>query len=82
MGKVVSQAQSRGYTVTQAILPAGMTRELDIQLKDISTRVKLSTDRGAGEQVEDMARSIVYLQGRGVSPEYIDVRVSGRATYK
>jgi len=82
LGKVVSQAQSRGYTVTQAILPAGMTRELDIQLKDISTRVKLSTDRGAGEQVEDMARSIVYLQGRGVSPEYIDVRVSGRAAYK
>ena len=82
LGKVVAQAGERGYQVTQAILPAGMTRELDIQLKDISTRVKLSTDRGAGEQIEDMSRSIIYLKSKNLNPEYIDVRVSGRAAYK
>ena len=82
LGKVVAQAGERGYKVTQAILPAGMTRELDIQLKDIPTRVKLSTDRGAGEQVEDMSRALAYLKSKTLSPEYIDVRVSGRAAYK
>jgi hypothetical protein len=82
LGKVVAQAQGRGYTVTQAILPIGMTRELDIQLKDIPTRVKLSTDRGAGEQVEDMYRALTYLRSRGLNPGYVDVRVSGRAAYK
>jgi len=82
LGKVVAQAGERGYQVTQAILPAGMTRELDIQLKDISTRVKLSTDRGAGEQVEDMSRSIIYLKSKNLNPQYIDVRISGRAAYK
>ncbi len=82
LGRVVAQAEGRGYVVTQAILPAGMTRELDIQLKDISTRIKLSTDRGAGEQVEDMSRALTYLKARGMNPQYIDVRVSGRATYQ
>jgi cell division septal protein FtsQ len=82
LGKVVAQAQGRGYTVTQAILPVGMTRELDIQLKDISTRIKLSTDRGAGEQVEDMSRALNYLNSKGQHPGYIDVRVSGRAAYQ
>ena len=82
LGKVVAQAGERGYIVTQAILPAGMTRELDVQLKDVATRVKLSTDRGAGEQVEDMSRSLAYLKTKGLNPEYIDVRVSGRAAYK
>jgi hypothetical protein len=82
LGRVVAQAEGRGYTVTRALLPAGMTRELDIELKDISSRIKLSTDRGAGEQVEDLARSLVYLKGKGINPEYIDVRVSGRAAYK
>lgn len=82
LGRVVAQAGERGYVVTQAILPAAMTRELDIQLKDIPTRVKLSTDRGAGEQVEDMTRSLVYLKSKGINPGYIDVRVSGRAAYK
>jgi cell division septal protein FtsQ len=82
LGKVVSQVGERGYTVTQAILPAGMTRELDIQLKDTAGRIKLSTDRGAGEQVEDLARSLTYLKSKNITPEYIDVRVSGRAAYK
>ena len=82
LGRVVAQTEGRGYTVTQAILPVGMTRELDIQLKDISTRIKLSTDRGAGEQVEDMDRALKYLQSRNVNPQYIDVRVSGRAAYQ
>lgn len=82
LGRVVAQAESRGYVVTQAILPVGMTRELDIQLKDISPRIKLSIDRGAGEQIEDMARSITYLQSRNITPQYIDVRVSGRAAYQ
>jgi hypothetical protein len=82
LGRVVAQAGERGYTVTQALLPAGMTRELDIQLKDIPMRIKLSTDRGAGEQIEDMDRSLVYLKGKGINPGYVDVRISGRAAYK
>jgi hypothetical protein len=82
LGKVVAQAGDRGYVVSQAILPAGMTRELDIQLQNVSSRVKLSTDRGAGEQIEDMTRSLMYLKNKGVTAEYIDVRISGRAAYK
>jgi len=82
LGKVVAQAGERGYQVTQAILPAGMTRELDIQLKDIPSRVKLSTDRGAGEQIEDMSRALIYLKSKSLNPGYVDVRVSGRAAYK
>jgi hypothetical protein len=82
LGKVVAQAGDRGYIVSQAILPAGMTRELDIQLQNVSTRVKLSTDRGAGEQIEDMTRSLVYLKNKGINAEYIDVRISGRSAYK
>ena len=82
LGKVVALAGERGYVVTQAILPAGMTRELDIQLQNVSGRIKLSTDRGAGEQVEDMTRAVIYLRDKNISTEYVDVRVSGRAAYK
>jgi hypothetical protein len=81
VGRVVSLAGQGSYTVIQASLPSGTTRELDIQLKDIQPRVKLSIDRGAGEQVEDMIRSLIYLQSQGKSVQYVDVRVSGRAIY-
>ena len=82
LGRVVAQAGERGYTVTKAILPQGTTREVDIYLNGVSTRVKLNIDRGAGEQIEDMTRALKYLTSQGVTAEYLDVRVSGRAAHK
>ena len=82
VGRVVALSKARGYTVTDAILPAGTTRQLEIKLSGVAPLVKLSTDRPAGEQVEDMARSLVYLASHGQAPSYVDVRVSGKAFYK
>jgi len=82
VGRVVALSGQGSYTVTQAILPSGTTRELEIQLKDVQPLVKLSIDRGAGEQVEDMIRSLNYLKSVGRSASYVDVRVSGRAAYQ
>ena len=55
LGRVVSQEQGRGYSVTKAVLPLGTAREVDVYFSGITTRVKFSIDRGAGEQVEDVA---------------------------
>lgn len=81
VGRVVALAGESSYTVTEAILPSGTTRQLEIRLKDNAPLIKLSIDRGAGEQVEDMVRSLRYLTSNNLSPTYIDVRVSGRAVY-
>jgi hypothetical protein len=82
VGLIVSLASNNGFIVTQALLPANTTRELDIVLKDTNILVKLSIDRPAGEQIEDMTRSVGYFTSRGQIPTYIDVRVSGKAFYK
>ncbi|MEI7918111.1 MAG: hypothetical protein WCH58_01890 [Candidatus Saccharibacteria bacterium] len=82
VGRVVSLAATNGYTVSQAVLPANTTRELVISVKESSTLVKLSIDRLAGEQIEDMSKALKYFASHGQSPEYIDIRVSGKAFYK
>ncbi len=82
VGRIVSLAKDSSYTVTQAILPANTTRELEIKLKENNLLVKLSIDRPAGEQVEDMSRAVRYFVSHNQTPAYIDVRVSGRAFYK
>lgn len=82
VGRAVSLSKSYGYTVTKAILPANTTRELEINIKEKKYLIKLSIDRLAGEQIEDMKNSIHYFDQKGLSPEYIDLRVSGRAFYK
>jgi hypothetical protein len=80
--KVVAQAEEGNYQVTEAILPVGTTRQLEIRLKDVQPLIKLSIDRGAGEQVEDMIRVLRHLNSKGLTPSYIDVRVTGRAVYQ
>lgn len=82
IGRVVALAKASGYTVTQAVLPSGTTRELEVRLKDSNFLVKLSIDRPAGEQVEDMVSAVRYFTSRGQIPNYIDVRVSGKVFYK
>lgn len=82
VGRVVALSQDGGYEVTQAILPSGTTRQIEIRLQNVSTLVKLSIDRGAGEQVEDMIRSLQYLTSKDVTAQYIDVRISGKAAYQ
>lgn len=82
VGRVVSLSKERGYTVVQAVIPSDTTRQLEVQLDGITPRIRFSIDRPAGEQVEDMTRSLQYLASRGVSPSYVDVRVSGKAFYK
>jgi len=81
VGRVVSLSGQGSYDVTEAILPSGTTRQIEIRLKDVQPLVKLSIDRGAGEQVEDMIRALNYLKSQGKAAQYVDVRVSGRAVY-
>jgi len=82
IGRVMTEAGSRGYKVTQVILPAGTTREVNLQVSGVGATIKLTVDRGPAEQVEDMANTLKYMSAHGISPSYIDVRVAGRAYYK
>lgn len=82
IGRVVAQAKGRGYSVTRAVLPATTTRQVDLFLDGITTRLKLSIDRGAGEQMEDVDRVLKQLTRQGVTAEYVDIRVQGRAAYR
>jgi hypothetical protein len=68
--------------VTKVVLPASTTRQLQLSLQNVPYMVKVSVDRPAGAQAEDTARSIRYLSSRGMTPQYLDVRVEGRVFYQ
>lgn len=82
VGRVVSLSEGRGYTATKAVLPADTTRRLDVTFKGVKPVVRFSIDRGAGEQVSDMDRSLKYLSSKNLRPSYVDVRVGERAIYR
>ena len=81
VGMLESDFQDFGYKVNRAIVPAGMTREIDIYLEGMETYFKIHTDRNTGESAEDAVRMINYLEGKDIKAKYVDVRIAGRAYY-
>lgn len=82
VGRAIAVAGTFRLEIEQVIIPAGSIRQVQIVAVGHSYPVKLSLDRPAGEQVEDMQRALTYLAGKEVTPAYVDVRVSGKAYYK
>lgn len=82
VGRVVGLSNTQGHPVTQVVIPQNTTRQIELHIQDVPYPVKLSIDRPAGEQVEDMSRALGWLKKRELKPSYLDVRVSGRAFYK
>lgn len=82
VGRTVDIAKTNGLIIEQAIIPASSTRQIEVKIAGHAYPIKLSLDRPVGEQVEDMKNAIAYFDSKQVSPEYVDVRVSGKAFYK
>ena len=82
IGRVVALSSEAGYEVGEAILPAGTTRQLQLEINDVKPIVIFSIDRGAGEQVSDMVAVLAYLKRHNIVASYIDVRVAGKAVYR
>ncbi len=82
VGRVVGLAGTQGYAVAQVTIPRGTTRQIDLRVDGVGYPIKLSVDRGAGEQVEDMARAMAWFTAHGQTPQYLDVRVSGKGYYR
>lgn len=82
VGRTVGLAAAQDIKVTQVIIPAGTTREVELRVEGVSFPIKLTIDRAAGEQTEDMARALAWMKAQKKSPQYIDVRIAGRAFYQ
>lgn len=82
VGRTVDIAKTNGLIIEQAIIPASTTRQIELKVTGHTYPIKLSLDRPVGEQVEDMKNAIAYFDSKKVNPQYIDVRVSGKAFYQ
>jgi len=82
VGLVVGITPQWGHKVTQVTIPVNTTRQIELTLDGVGSPIKMSVDRAAGEQVEDMARAVAWMASRNMKPQYVDVRVSGKAYYR
>lgn len=81
VGRLLNAANERQLTVSKVTLPAFTTRQVEVVFGG-KTRYKVSVDRSAGQQVEDIDRILTYLEKRNITADYVDVRLEGKAFYK
>lgn len=82
IGQVIGLSKQQGYVVKSIVIPEGMTRQIEVHLEGVEYPFKFSSDRPAGEGVNDMVKSQQWMKARQLTPEYVDVRVKGRVFYR
>jgi hypothetical protein len=82
LGKMVGAVNAAGKgSVTEIVIPAS-TREVDLKLEGRGYPIKTHTDRDPLQQAQDIMTTLKWLDDKNLKPEYVDVRVSGRAYFK
>lgn len=71
-----------GYVAKKIVIPTNTSRELYVDLEGREGYFKVSIDRDPAMTAEDMVRMMRYLDGRDLHPQYVDVRLEGKAYYK
>lgn len=83
MGRVIALTNESGAArVTGATLPRGYAREIDFNLEGRGYVVKTQLGRDAASQATDIINAVTYIEAKGLKPQYVDVRISGKAAYK
>lgn len=83
VGQLEIDLKDIGLTLNRAVVPAGKNREIDIYIDGYDEYYfKLNVDRETAVGAEDTKRMIAFLTERDLHPQYVDVRVKGKAYYK
>ena len=83
LGRVVALMNQSGIaTVSGVIIPPNTTREVDLKLTGKSYVVKTLLDRDPAQQVSDIINTVKYVDAKAISPQYLDVRIGGKAFYR
>lgn len=82
LGKLVGAVNSSGKGEVEAIIIPPSTRQIDLRLKGRGYAIKTHIDRDPLQQAEDIANALKYFDEKAITPEYVDVRVVGKAFYK
>ncbi len=80
--RLEAATKDEGLVIDHVTLPYQMAREVIVFLDGREEYYKLSIDRGAAVQAEDMERMTRFLDEKGIKCGYVDLRVEGRAYYK
>ena len=82
VARLEADAKEYNLEVERVVLPYQKAREVHVYLVNHAEYYKMTIERGSTVQIEDAERMMRYLDGKGLAPEYVDIRVEGKAYFK
>lgn len=83
IGRVVALVNASGVGhVKEVELPSNSTRQADFKLVNKPYIIKTYLERDPAGQAADIVNAVKYFESKGVSPKYIDARISSKAYYQ
>jgi hypothetical protein len=82
LGRLVGAVNDGNKGRVSAVIIPSSTRQIDLRLEGRGYPVKTHIDRDPLEQAGDILAALRYFDERAITPQYVDVRVSGKAYYK
>lgn len=83
IGRVVTLVEKdTGYVVESVTLPSGTIRQVDLKIQGRPYTIKAHTERDPVQQATDIVNTIKYVTSKGITPQYLDVRIAGKAYYR
>jgi tetratricopeptide (TPR) repeat protein len=79
---LIEKIQEYNLKIDHVVLPFQKAREVLVFFEGRNEYYKLSSERGSTVQIEDAERMMRYLDSKELKPEYVDIRVEGKAYYK
>ena len=82
IGQVVAHLADKNHTVEYVKIPLNAIRYIEIYLMGRGYPFKAQIDRNPFEQAADIAAITRHLDTHGITPQYVDCRVSGKAFWR
>lgn len=82
VARLEADAAEKNTQVDHVVLPFQKAREILIYYVGRNEYYRMTTERGSAVQAEDAERMMRYLDEKGLTPEYVDLRIEGKAYYK
>lgn len=82
LGRMVGAVNAGGKGKVVGVIIPPSTRQIDLRLEGRDYPIKTHIDRDPLQQAEDIIQALAYFDEKKIKPEYIDVRVGGKAFYK
>lgn len=78
----VALSEKEGLQVERVVIPQGSARYVEFYLSGRNYPFKAQITRDATSQAHDIAVMTRYIDSHGISPQYVDCRVEGKAYWK